>query len=270
MSKRRKSKQEPAKAPAPPPAHEPVLMSEFPGLAEKLAETRREIAYLREVAFLGLPHTLCEVPCEQLRLAHWQALSAVNSPFAVGGRVNLEAITQFLWVLSIRRALLIAEGASAEDLAMAAAEFAGEQQFEEGEFPELLSEVNQYLDSVFMDMARGSDDPLSVACPSSCLSVYLFRELHKEFPRELAAEILALPIAAIFQFIRLADDDAHARAGLKRREFSRLDKVRNDIVFDRITAPAPCGSAGKPSRVDLSTRSTRGTSRDSRDSATRR
>lgn len=82
-----------------------MYLSEIPGYTRACERADRLQTYWRNFAFLGLPETLFiagghSVEVRQLTLRMFVQLSAVRSPFFVGGRIGPEHVAQVLWRIS--------------------------------------------------------------------------------------------------------------------------------------------------------------------------
>ena len=82
-----------------------MRVSEIPGYIRAQTRADRIEDYWRDFAFLGMPEEICfpggkRITVNLLTLRMYIQLSAVRSPFIVGGRINPEHVAQILWRLS--------------------------------------------------------------------------------------------------------------------------------------------------------------------------
>jgi hypothetical protein len=192
---------------------------DHPELLAKLAVGRAEIDRLRETACHEVPVELCGEHVEQFKPRHRRVLAIAGNPIVTGGRApELVDALQFLWIVSTKFSL--AEGA--------AEAFADDVQFGEEELPEILAEIYEYIEDAFMDAFGGASDP-GVA-PTAGLTAWLHHAMLRAYGWS-EERVDNTPFAALFQRLRLIDEDARCAAGAPHRiQFSRLDKIKREFV----------------------------------------
>lgn len=181
-----------------------------PGYAE--AAQRQEA--LRDSVFLGLPLTICGLPCDQLNARHLAILTHCRNGFVCGGEITGVAVGQFLWCLSPDYSPINTKGRAARLKQVSGLNFA-----------KAKKEIEEYTDGVFMDSHAGGS-PRSESYNSWLAG--LVDALASEYGWK-QQEILDLPLAAVFQYVRLI----RKRNGDNEPQFNKLtDEVKTKVFTE--------------------------------------
>ena len=179
------------------------------GLREIYDEAAERQDELRDGAFLDLPLNLCGFPCAPLTARRFAVLVASRSPFLCGGFPMPAHVAQFLWALHPNFSFTNTIERDAFIEACGAVEYAS-----------AVEEIKAFVEDCFMD------SPQSSGTKSESYNSWL-ASMVDALAREYGwtqPEVLNLPMASLFQYIRLIE----RRNGEKGPQFNRLtDSAKN-------------------------------------------
>lgn len=194
----------------------PIILELIPGFNEALREAERAEAADREAPFLDAPIDLCGFDVRHFTPNHRAILANAQSPFVVGGVKTIGHVCAFLWVVSWNfnprnqraRKAFIAKCITLD-------------------YFDAVRDIDAYLSAAFRDQSdEGSSYGKSSPIASFSASiVHTIRCAHGG----TRSEIMAMPFAEIFQYLRLIKRDDWARAGKEAKFGNRLSlKLRKE------------------------------------------
>jgi len=171
-----------------------ALLASIPGYREAV---ERENA-ARETAFLDVPVDIAGVDCVQLTPARLILLHGIESPFICGGMVSPAAVAAFLWIVSVD----FKPGDTA-------ARDAFVKRIRKTDAKAAIDGIRKYLDDALMDAPTNEDGAHGAPVVSFTASVvHALAKLYHWSERD----ILNIPLARIWQYLRLARRDADPKA----------------------------------------------------------
>lgn len=188
-----------------------ALGSIIPGY--EAAKSRQD--ELRDVAFLGLPFTLCGLPCLPLTARRFAVLIHAKSPFVTGGFPMPEHIPQFLWCLSPDFFFPTPERAQEHALCIKTIS----EKCKLLDYDESVKEIRAYVDEVFMDSppSTGTDGESYFSWLASLVDALASEYGWAE------QDVLNCNMATLFQYLRII----RRRTGDCSPAFNRLtDKAK--------------------------------------------
>jgi hypothetical protein len=177
------------------------LLDQIPGLREAVDHER----YVRELAYLELPESICGIDVAPLTLGHVLKLGVVGNPFVVGGNLGLTDAAALLVALTghtrgWRRWIML-------------------RRLGEYEFRQIAGEIIGFIEEAFQDAPASSGDLGGTSYFSSATSlVDLFAREYGWSERD----ILAIPVKRLFQYIKAITRHHNPDAVM----FNPSDKVR--------------------------------------------
>lgn len=172
----------------------------------------------RDAVFLDLPETLCGFPVVPMTARHLAILTHCRNGFVCGGEIAPEHIAQVLWCLSPdysptdpkRRDKIVTSVAALR-------------------YGKAVAEIRAHVDAVFMDSPAGESGKPSESYNSWIAG--LVDLLAKEYGWT-QREIVNLPLACVFQYVRLI----RARTGTPEPQFNRLSDAARDAYLTQLNA----------------------------------
>jgi len=174
-----------------------VELDKIPGLKEAVTEAEGREEELREFAFSGLSEIICGLEVEQLRIPHLRTLLFAKSPFILGGILTAESAAAFLWIVS--RDYRQGDGAARDAFVMGI----GMQK------QDWIAGIREYLNRAFTD-APGGGKPDGKS-PIVCMSAVFIHRIAAAYGWT-QPQIDAMPVAALYQSMRLISLDENPRA----------------------------------------------------------
>lgn len=151
---------------------------------------------IRERAFLNIPEQINNVQVAQFTLRHRAILFQIKSPFVTGGKLAMEDIGTFMWVVSLHY--------DPEDLEKRAAFLSQLVRMPNGNmFPRA---IDRYLDRAFMDAPPQSSNGKAIAASFTAGMVHKIAFAYGcGNGKQIHDQIMATPIAVIFQCMKWID-----------------------------------------------------------------
>lgn len=191
----------------------PIILELIPGFNEALREAERIEAEDRELPFLNAPITLCGFDVRHFTPNHRAILANARSPFIFGGLKTIGHVCAFLWVVSwgfdpknqkARKAFI------SNCITL--------------DYFDTVRDIDAYLEAAFRD--RPDERGAGSSSPFVSFSASFVWAISTRFSR---GEIMDMPFAEIFQYLRLAKSEEFARVGQKAKFGNRLSyKVRKE------------------------------------------
>ncbi len=172
----------------------PMPTPEIPGLKEAIEREQQ----VRDYAVLRLPHEVCGIQINPLRLRDYILLSSIRNPFIAGGYKRKVDAAQLIWLLSTT--YLAPTGGFLQRIQSRLRRSALMWTIGKIEEDELIAEVDEFLDEMFMDAPGGSANSTP---PCASFGAELIHLMHERWTRE---ELLNMPLPELWQYLRCMGD----------------------------------------------------------------
>lgn len=187
-------------------------LHEIPGLKEALDKERA----VRDYALLSLPHDICGIAINPMRLRDFILLSAIRNPFVSGGYRRKVDAAQLIWLLSPdyepmtgRLFHRLRVRLKRRKVMRAVARIAG---------LELIRAIDKFIDEMFMDApgANQNNEPSYVS-----FGAVIIHAMHGRFSRD---QLLDMAMPELWQHMRCMSDPRTPR-------FNKLsDRIKADFI----------------------------------------